>query len=213
MRRQVVLKGIGVLAAGLAGLAGGAGPATAQGRSIVIGYQEQPDWLLFAARDLGLFEKAGLSPTFVKFDAGPPMIEAARNGTIDLASVGSVAFLIGLSRGLDWTMIGINPEGAYGQGLVVHKDSAIRTPTDLKGKRVGLFMGATAQFGFLMMLRQHGVRLEQVTVVDMTPASAAAGAWGPPDRCRHGLGAVDASDDPERQCPDRRNRGQSRHLY
>ena len=79
------------------------------------------------------------------------------------------AFLIGLSQGIDWTMIGINPEGAYGQGLVVHKDSAIRTPTDLKGKRVGLFMGATAQFGFLMMLRQHGIRLDQVTVVNMAP--------------------------------------------
>jgi ABC-type nitrate/sulfonate/bicarbonate transport system substrate-binding protein len=166
MRRQVVLEGVGLLAAGLAG---GAGPAAAQGRSIVIGYQEQPDWLLFVARDLGLFEKAGLSPTFMKFDSGPPMIEAARNGTIDLASVGAVAFLIGLSQGLDWTMIGINPEGAYGQGLVVHKDSDIRTPTDLKGKRIGLVVGATAQFGFLMMLRQHGIRLEQVTVVNMAP--------------------------------------------
>ncbi len=166
MRRQLVLKGIGLLAAGLVG---GAGPAAAQGRSMVIGYQEQPDWLLFVARDLRLFEKAGLSPTFVKFDAGPPMIEAIRNGTIDLASVGSVAFLIGLSQGLDWTMIGINPEGAYAQGLVVRKDSNILTPTDLKGKRVGLVQGATVQFGFLMMLRQHGIRPEQVTVVNMAP--------------------------------------------
>ena len=166
MRRQVVLKGAGLLAAGLAG---GAGPAAAQGRPIVIGYQEQPDWLLFVARDLGLFEKAGLLPTFIKYDSGPPMIEAARNGTVDLASVGAVAFLIGLSQGLDWTMIGINPEGAYGQGLVVHRDSDIRTPTDLKGKRVGLVVGATAQFGFLMMLRQHGIRLEQVTVINMAP--------------------------------------------
>jgi ABC-type nitrate/sulfonate/bicarbonate transport system substrate-binding protein len=169
MRRQFVLKGVGLLAAGLAGGALDARPAAAQGRSMVIGYQEQPDWLLYAARDLGLFEKAGLSPTFVKFDAGPPMIEAIRTGRLDLASVGSVAFLMGLSQGVDWTMIGINPEGAFGQGLVVHKDSTIRTPTDLKGKRVGLFMGATAQFGFLMMLRQHGIRVEQVTVVHMAP--------------------------------------------
>jgi len=169
MRRQVVRGGTGLVAAMLAGGAVAVRPAAAQARPMVIGYQEQPDWLLFVARDLGLFEKAGLSPTFVKFDAGPPMIEASRTGTIDLASVGSVAFLIGLSQGLDWTMIGINPEGAYGQGLVVHKDSSIRTPTDLKGKRVGLFKGATAQFGFLMMLRQHGIRIEQVTVVDMAP--------------------------------------------
>jgi ABC-type nitrate/sulfonate/bicarbonate transport system substrate-binding protein len=169
MRRQFVLKGMGLLAAGLAGGALDAGPAAAQGRPIVIGYQEQPDWLLFVARDLKLFEKAGLSPTFVKFDGGPPMVEAMRDARLDLASVGSVAFLIGLSRGIDWTMIGINPEGAYGEGLVVRKDSDIRTPTDVKGKRVGLFVGATAQFGFLMMLRQHGIRLDQVTVVNLAP--------------------------------------------
>jgi ABC-type nitrate/sulfonate/bicarbonate transport system substrate-binding protein len=52
---------------------------------------------------------------------------------------------------------------------VAHKDSNIQTPTDLKGKRVGLLQGATAQFGFLMMMRQHGIRIEQVTVVNMTP--------------------------------------------
>ncbi len=61
MRRQVVLKGTGLLAAGLAGGALDAGPAAA-GPPMVIGYQEQPDWLLYAARDLGLFEKAGLRP-------------------------------------------------------------------------------------------------------------------------------------------------------
>ena len=98
MRRQFVLKGMGLLAVGLAGGALDARPAAAQGRSIVIGCQEQPDWLLFVARDLKLFEKAGLSPTFVKFDGGPPMMEAMRDGRLDLASVGSVAFLIGLSR-------------------------------------------------------------------------------------------------------------------
>ena len=169
MRRQFVRGGTGLVAAMLAGGAVAVRPAAAQARPIVIGYQEQPDWLLFVARDLGLFEKAGLSPTFVKFDSGPPMIEEIRHGRLDLASVGSVAFLIGLSQGLDWTMIGINPEGAYAQGLVAHKDSNILTPTDLKGKRVGLAQGATAQFGFLMLMRQHGIRAEQVTVVNMAP--------------------------------------------
>ena len=167
LRRQVVRGGTGLVAALLAG--GAVRPAAAQARPMVIGYQEQPDWLLFVARDLGLFEKAGLLPTFVKYDSGPPMIEAMRQGRLDLASVGSVAFLMGLSQGVDWTMIGINPEGAYAQGLVAHKDSSILTPTDLKGKRVGLVQGATAQFGFLMMMRQHGIRAEQVTVINMAP--------------------------------------------
>ncbi len=146
------------------------GPASAQGRlPITIGYQEKPDWLLFVARDLKLFEKAGLAPTFVKFVAGPPMIAAMQNGSIDLASVGSEAFLIGLSQGVDWVIIGINPEGAYSQGLVARKDSNIKTPADLVGKRVGLFKETTAQFGLMMILRQHGIHPNQLTLLDMSP--------------------------------------------
>ncbi|MFO1081831.1 MAG: ABC transporter substrate-binding protein [Reyranellaceae bacterium] len=157
--------GLTVLAGG--GLAGP--PAAAQGVPLTIAYSETPDWLLFVARDLRLFEKAGLSPTFVGLEAGRPMIEAARSGSVDIASVGSVAFIMGLAQGLDWVMIGINPEGAYSQGLVARKDSGIRSPADLKGRRVGVFKGATAQFGLLMMLRQFGVRPDQLTLVDLTP--------------------------------------------
>ena len=34
---------------------------------IKIGYQAVASWLLFGARSLKLYEKAGLAPTFVKF--------------------------------------------------------------------------------------------------------------------------------------------------
>jgi aliphatic sulfonates family ABC transporter substrate-binding protein len=157
-------------------LAAAAAPkAIAQGRStIVIGYQEQPDWLLFVARDMKLFERAGLTPTFVKFPGSPPMIEAARAGSIDVASIGSVALLIGLSQGLDWTVIGVNPEGAYSQGLLARKDSDIHRPADLRGKRVAVLKGSTAQFGLLMLMRQHGLQRHSVTVVDLTPAEQMA---------------------------------------
>ena len=171
MRRITVLMVIGVAAVLCAGSGAMTAPrALAQGRlPITIGYQEKPDWLLFVARDLKLFEKAGLAPTFLKFIAGPPMIAAMQNGSIDLASVGSEAFLIGLSQGVDWVMIGINPEGAYSQGLVARKDSGIKTPADLPGKRIGLFKETTAQFGLMMMMRQHGIHPNQVTLVEMSP--------------------------------------------
>src|SRR5262245_45338969 len=174
--------------------------AAAQGRPIAIGYQEQPDWLLFVARDQKLFERVGLSPAFMKFDGARPMIAAAQGGSIDVASVGSVPLLIGISEGLDWTAIGVNPEGAYSQGLVVRKDSNIHRTADLRGKRVGLFKGGTAQFGMLMLMRQHGLQRRQVTLVDMPPAEQmtalkegridAAMVWEPwIQRMIHELGA------------------------
>jgi len=137
---------------------------------ITIGYQTNSDWLLLVARDLKLFEKAGLAPTYVKFDAGPPMIAAAQSGNINVASIGSVPFLIGLSQGVDWVLIGINPEGAYTEGLVARKDSGINTPADLKGKRLGFFKGSSAHYGVMMTLRQYGLHPDQVTLLHMSPA-------------------------------------------
>jgi aliphatic sulfonates family ABC transporter substrate-binding protein len=141
---------------------------------IRIGYQATPDWLLFTARALKLFEKAGLAPTYVKFVAGAPMIAAAQSKNIDVADLGTVPFLVGLSQGVDWVMIGISTEGAYTEGVAARKDSGINTLADLRGKRIGYFKGSTAQYGLMMALRQQGIRLDQVTLLDMPPAEQLA---------------------------------------
>ncbi len=145
---------------------------------ITIGYQSNTDWLLLVARDLHLFERAGLRPSFVKFVAGPPMIAAAREQSIDVASIGSVPFISGLTQGVDWVVVGINPENAYGEGLVARRGSGIETVADLAGKRIAFFRGSTAHFGLMMTLRQLGIRRDQVELLDMSPAeqlSALAG--------------------------------------
>jgi len=136
---------------------------------ITIGYQATADWLLFTARDLKLFERVGLAPTYVRFVAGPPMIAAAGSKSIDVATVGSVPFLIGLSQGVDWVMIGIHSEGAYAEGFVVRKDSGIETLADLKGKRIGYFRGSTTHYAVVMALQQLGLRPDQVTLLHMPP--------------------------------------------
>ena len=146
-------------------------PASAQTPlPITIGYQSNTDWLLLVARDLKLFEKSCLSPTFVKFVAGPPMIVAAQEKSIDVTSIGSVPFLRGLAQGVDWVIVGINPEQAYGEGLVARNGSGIATVADLTGKRIGFVKGSTAHFGLMMTLDQLGIRRDQVKLLDMTPA-------------------------------------------
>ena len=103
MRKSTVLVVIGMTVLLSVGSALTAPRALAQNPlPIRIGYQDIADWLLLVARDQKLFERAGLAPTYVKFVAGAPMIEAARSGSIDVASLGSVPFLIGLSQGVDW---------------------------------------------------------------------------------------------------------------
>jgi len=136
-----------------------------------IGYQSTSadDWMLFAARDLRLFERVGLAPQYIPFDAGPPMIAAAMNKTIDVAIVKTVPFLIGLSQGAEWVMIGTYSEGAYSEGLLARKDSGIDTVVDLKGKRIGYYKGSSAHYGVVMILRQHGISRDEVNLLHMSP--------------------------------------------
>lgn len=142
-------------------------------RPIRIGYQPGAEWLLYAARDLKLFEKAGLAPTFVEFASGPPMIAAMESRTIDVGNPGIVPFMLGLSEGLDWVLIGLQ-EGAYSEGIVARRDSGIETPADLKGRKIGYVRGSSAACGIAMALRQHGIRPDQVTLLDMPPAEQLA---------------------------------------
>lgn len=140
---------------------------------IRIGYQGGTDWLLLAARELKTFEKEGLSPTYVLFEAGAPMIAAAESQSIDVSGVGIVPFVLGISRGVDWAMITLS-EGAFSEGLVARRDSGIDTPADLKGKRIGYYRGSTAHYGIMMVLRGFGIRADQVTLVHLSPAEQLA---------------------------------------
>ena len=141
---------------------------------ITIGYQEAIDWPLFTAKSLKLFEKVGLMPAFEKLVAGAPVIAAAESKRIDVLTVGPVAFLLGLSRGVDRVMIGIPYEGAYAEGLVARRGGGIDRVGDLKGKRIGYVGESTAYYGLMMMLRQHGVPLDQVTLLHMSPTEQVA---------------------------------------
>lgn len=127
------------------------------------------DWLLFAAKDLRLFENMGVAPQYMPYEAGTTIIEAAKSKSIDMAFVQVVPFLIGLSEGVDWVMIGIYSEGAYSEGLVVPRDSGINTPGDLKGKRIGYYEASSAHYGLAMILRQYGISRDQVNLLHMSP--------------------------------------------
>jgi aliphatic sulfonates family ABC transporter substrate-binding protein len=141
---------------------------------VKIGYQAVASWLLFGARSLKLYEKAGLAPTFLKFTAGAPMIAAAQSQSIDVAMVGTVPFLAGVSQGLDWIYIGVDNEYPRAVGFVARKDSGVATLGDLNGKTIGFFRGSTSHYATLTVLKRQGIATSQVKLLHLEPAQQVA---------------------------------------
>ncbi len=137
---------------------------------ISIAYQADLGWLQFGARELGLFEKAGLAPKYVKFLAGAPMIAAAQGGSIDVAAPGVVPFLTGVGQGVDWVAIGLDAAGASSEAFMARRDAGINTIADLKGKKIGYFRASTAHYALVMGLRKFNIGLDQVQLLQMAPA-------------------------------------------
>ena len=141
---------------------------------IKIGYQAVASWLLFGARSLKLYEKAGLAPTFVKFTAGAPMIAAAQSQSIDVAMVGTVPFLAGVASGVDWVYIGVDNEYPRAVGFVARKDSGVGSVADLSGKTIGFFRGSTSHYAVLTVLKKQGIATSQVKLLQLEPAQQVA---------------------------------------
>ena len=141
---------------------------------IRIGYQAVASWLLLGARELGIYKEEGVDAEFLKFTAGPPQIAAAQGGSIDVAMVGTVPFLAGVSQGVDWIMVGLDNEYPKADGFVARAGSGVNTLADLKGKRIAFFRGSTAQFAVLKTLERLHIPVEEVTLLHLEPSQQLA---------------------------------------
>src|SRR5262245_7127664 len=169
----------------------GAAPVAAAEAPIKIRFAWQPynAVLFYTARDLKLFEQAGLDAELVKFTAGPPQFAAYRSESIDAGLFGTAGFVVGLSQGLDLKCFYIQIISAYADGLVARPDSGIASLKDLKGKKVAFLRGTSAHIGLVTAVQKAGLRpadIQMITmdITNMVPAFAnkdvdAAYAWEP----------------------------------
>jgi aliphatic sulfonates family ABC transporter substrate-binding protein len=145
--------------------------------------------LFYTARDLKLFEKAGLDAELVKFTAGPPQFAAYRSASIDAGLFGTAGYVVGLSQGLDLRNFYIQIVSAYADGLVVRPDSGIASLKDLKGKKIAYLRGTSAHIGLVTAAAKAGlapadIQMLTMDITNMVPAFSAkdidgAYAWEP----------------------------------
>ncbi|MFT4119127.1 sulfonate ABC transporter substrate-binding protein [Bradyrhizobium sp.] len=182
MRRRDFLK----LSVGTAALGAFAGRASAQGavKEIRIGYQK--NGVLVITRQQAALEKhftpQGIEVKWVEFSSGPPMMEAMNVGSVDYGAVGDSPPVFAQAAGAAIVYAAGQPI-TNGQGILVPKDSPIRSIAELKGKRVGFTKGSSAHNIVVQTLEKAGLTYADITPVYLAPPDA-----GP----AFGNGSIDA---------------------
>lgn len=109
-----------------------------------------------------------------QFTSGPPILEAINAGSIDFGAVGNAPPVFAAAAGAKISIVGVAERGIGGQAIVVPKDSPIKTPADLKGRRVAVAKGSSANFHLLVVLKKVGLAFTDVQPQYLQPPDALA---------------------------------------
>ena len=123
----------------------------------------------------GLLNTFPFKVTWADFTSGPPILEAASSGSIDIGGVGDAPPVFAASGGEGIVVVGARtvPSGDQ-DAVVVPKGSPITSVSQLKGKKIAYGTGSSANYQLLTVLNATGLTSKQVTLVSLQPAEALA---------------------------------------
>ncbi|KPF92995.1 ABC transporter substrate-binding protein [Rhodopseudomonas sp. AAP120] len=117
----------------------------------------------FASQNIGI--------KWLEFSSGPPMLEAMNVGSIHYGAVGDSPPIFAQAAGAAVVYAAGQPI-TNGQGILVPKDSSIRSLADLRGKRIGFTKGSSAHNVVLLVLQKAGLSYDDIVPVYLTPPDA-----------------------------------------
>ena len=93
------------------------------------------------AKITGAFASAPYKVTYARFTYGPPLIQAAASGDIDLGSVGDVPPITGAAQEYGFSVVEVAHyinTTVPDEDIIVPKGSPIQTAAELKGKKIAV---------------------------------------------------------------------------
>jgi NitT/TauT family transport system substrate-binding protein len=123
---------------------------------------------VFIALEKGFFREAGVDVQPVMVGAGKEALEAVAVGRADFGTAADLPIVLAILAGEKNLAIVATIQSSSKLTLVVaRKDRGIRTPADLRGKRIAVVGGAVNVFLLHNILVYHGVKPEEVRIVDI----------------------------------------------
>jgi sulfonate transport system substrate-binding protein len=133
----------------------------------------------------GLLNKLPFKVSWSDFTSGPPMLQALSAGDLDVGGVGDAPPVFAAAGGAKLAIVGALANDPNSAALLVPKNSSIHAISQLKGKKIAVAQGSSADYHLLTVLNKAGLSVHDVTLEYLQPAEALAALSS---------GAVDAWD-------------------
>ncbi|HEX4790709.1 MAG TPA: aliphatic sulfonate ABC transporter substrate-binding protein [Actinospica sp.] len=154
------------------------------------GANNHPDWSQYTftigdnggdgsqdlAKITGVFDNAPYKVKFARFTYGPPLVQAAASGDIDLGSVGDVPPITGAAQEYGFKIVAVQRSLTPTQpdeNIIVPKGSSIQTLAQLKGRKIAVPQGSSAHGLVLNALKSVGLTTKDVQLDFLSPAAGA----------------------------------------
>jgi len=121
--------------------------------------------LVSLAEKRGLFTKYGLSSIVVYIPGGSTVVQTMMSGDIDLGQLTGAPGVAANLRGADIVYIAMTDD-TMGYQVATRRD--IKSPADLKGKRLGISrFASSSDFGTRTLLKRLGIDPKEVTILQI----------------------------------------------
>jgi sulfonate transport system substrate-binding protein len=122
----------------------------------------------------GLINKLPFKASWSDFTSGPPMLQAMGSGSVDIGGVGDAPPVFAAAGGEPVALVGARATPANAAALVVPKGSSITSISQLRGKKIAVAQGSSADYHLLTVLSKAGLTTKDVTLTYLQPAEALA---------------------------------------
>lgn len=124
--------------------------------------------LIYVALAKGYFESEGLKVTVQTHSSGKVALDATLAGNADVATVAELPVTLAVLKGHPVTVLTtLSTQTDY--GIVGRTDKGISTPLALKGKRIAVTLGTSADFFLDALLVRQRLSRADVQVIDRKP--------------------------------------------
>jgi sulfonate transport system substrate-binding protein len=120
------------------------------------------------------FKPTGINVQWVEFQFGPPLLEAINVGSVDIGYVGDTPPIFAQAANARIRYVAAVKQGGGTQAIVVHTGSAIKSLSDLRGKRIAFGKGSSAHNLVVAALEKAGIAWGDIQPISLAPADATA---------------------------------------